>query len=211
MCLIEKYTDVYPMEIRTRTVIRRCLFSDGRGTCDRARVYDRGEFYHVRQSQQGGPRRMTSPRIKTIVPRNLSETRCQEEHRHPSPTWRLSQARSRHIRSGYRFPEGLPRQVTERRCASAAAVRDHPIPLLLIPLRLRSGHRATIGQIRSEFDAFHHRQEELRPLPTGSKQMTLLKYLVRLDHNNRHESNDLLGNVHLLLNVSQYNADHVEV
>lgn len=109
MCLIEKYTDVYPMEIRTRTVIRRCLFSDGRGTCDRARVYDRGEFYHVRQSQQGGPRRMTSPRIKTIVPRNLSETRCQEEHRHPSPTWRLSQARSR----SYSFRIPISRRSSE--------------------------------------------------------------------------------------------------
>ncbi|GIJ98918.1 hypothetical protein Aspvir_001040 [Aspergillus viridinutans] len=38
---------------------------------------------------------MASPRIRTIEPRNLSETRWQEEHRHPSPTGRSSQARSR--------------------------------------------------------------------------------------------------------------------
>ncbi|KAG2021602.1 hypothetical protein GB937_004560 [Aspergillus fischeri] len=38
---------------------------------------------------------MASPRISTIAPRNLSETRWQETHRHPSPTGRSSQARSR--------------------------------------------------------------------------------------------------------------------
>ncbi|PKX98595.1 putative RNA binding protein [Aspergillus novofumigatus IBT 16806] len=90
------------MEIRTRKVIHRCLFSDGRGTCDRARVYDRGEFYHVRQAQPSGPRRMASPRIRTIAPRDLSETRWQEEHRHPSPAGRSSQARSRSF--SFRIP-----------------------------------------------------------------------------------------------------------
>ncbi|GIC84945.1 putative RNA binding protein [Aspergillus udagawae] len=38
---------------------------------------------------------MATPRIRTIEPRNISETRWQEEHRHPSPTVRSSQARSR--------------------------------------------------------------------------------------------------------------------
>ncbi|KAF4242673.1 hypothetical protein CNMCM8980_000462 [Aspergillus fumigatiaffinis] len=45
---------------------------------------------------------MASPRIRTIAPRNLSETRWQEEHRHPSPTGRSSQARSRSV--SFRIP-----------------------------------------------------------------------------------------------------------
>jgi hypothetical protein len=41
--------------------------------------------------------------------------------------------------------------------------------------------------------------------------MTLLKYLARLDQHNGHESNDLSGNEHLLLNVSRCNGDYAEV
>jgi hypothetical protein len=67
------------------------------------------------------------------------------------------------------------------------------------------------GQIRPESDAFHHGQEDLRSRSRGSKQLTLLKYLARLDQHNGHESNDLSGNEHLLLNVSRCNGDHAEV
>ncbi|GFF50163.1 hypothetical protein IFM58399_08738 [Aspergillus lentulus] len=45
---------------------------------------------------------MASPRIRTIAPRNLSETRWHEEHRHPSPTRISSQARSRSF--SFRIP-----------------------------------------------------------------------------------------------------------
>jgi hypothetical protein len=41
--------------------------------------------------------------------------------------------------------------------------------------------------------------------------MMLSIYLARLDHDNRHVSNDLLGHERLLLNVSRSNGDHAEV
>jgi peptidylprolyl isomerase len=109
---------VYPMELRTRKVIHRCLFSDGRGTCKRTRVYDRGEFYHVRQAQPRSPRRMASQRYTTIEPSELREARWQEKHRHPSPTRRPSPARSRSFSCRvpiFRRPEPSDRQTWHER------------------------------------------------------------------------------------------------
>ncbi|KAA8652307.1 uncharacterized protein ATNIH1004_001211 [Aspergillus tanneri] len=51
MCLVDEYTDVYPMEIRSRKVFHRCSLSDGRRTCKHVRVRNHGEFYHAGRVQ----------------------------------------------------------------------------------------------------------------------------------------------------------------
>lgn len=92
MCRIEIFTDVYPQEIRTRKIIRRCLFSPRRGTCRRTRVYDRGEMYHIQRFRLEKRQRAASPTPKYHIIQPVESRRSRErpapiiESRKPSPS-----------------------------------------------------------------------------------------------------------------------------
>ena len=51
MCRIDKYTDIYLQEIRTRRKIYKCLFSPpGARMCKRVWIRDHGKVYHTRRT-----------------------------------------------------------------------------------------------------------------------------------------------------------------
>lgn len=87
MCVIKRFTDIYPREIRTRQTIYRCLFSDGIGTCHNTRVYDHGEVYHVRRPRSEDKQGSSGPiyRIVEPVEQTRPETTRKSSH---SSKWR---------------------------------------------------------------------------------------------------------------------------
>lgn len=66
MCRIDKYTDIYLQEIRTRRQIHKCLFSPpGARMCKRVWIRDHGKVYHTRRRTYIEE----SPKMPLIPPR----------------------------------------------------------------------------------------------------------------------------------------------
>lgn len=91
MCLARDYTDVYPIEIRTRKVTRRTLFSLGTETSRRTPAQDRGRYQQSSHSQPRTSQAMRVPKCHIIDPRN-ENSKCYAER---SPFSRHSIPRSR--------------------------------------------------------------------------------------------------------------------
>lgn len=90
MCLVEKFTDIYPDETRVKKITHRCLFSPRRGTCPRIRVYDHGEAYHTRRAQPESLRTMAPSRPRNQIIQHAEPSRSRERsnspiERRPSP------------------------------------------------------------------------------------------------------------------------------
>ncbi|GIJ88448.1 hypothetical protein Asppvi_007372 [Aspergillus pseudoviridinutans] len=95
---------------------------------------------------------MASPRIRTIEPRNLSETRWQEEHRHPSPKGRSSEARTRAFSFGIpifrRSSEPSDRETSHERRGRQRSPRPIVIDLLEVEERRPRNERPASARIR---------------------------------------------------------------
>lgn len=100
MCLVEEFTDIYPMEIRSRRVIRQCSSSDGERTCRNTRIRNRGEVYHALQNSPNSPE---SPQWEY---RRRSE---------PQSVRKVSPIRSRPFKLRFPFLRSSPEPVSVQR------------------------------------------------------------------------------------------------
>ncbi|PLB47030.1 hypothetical protein P170DRAFT_438742 [Aspergillus steynii IBT 23096] len=98
MCLVEEFTDVYPMEDRLRRVIYHCSSSDGERTCRKTRIRNCGEVYHARHDH----------------PTNSPETpplRYRRSRADPQSVRRVSPVRSRPFKLRFPFLKSSPEHV----------------------------------------------------------------------------------------------------
>lgn len=147
MCLVEKFTDIYPDETRIKKITHRCLFSPRRGTCSRIRVYDHGEAYHTRRAQLESPRTMAPSRARYQIIQHAEPSRSRECSRPPTERRPSPKRQSRPFRLYFPFFR-----------------RGYEFEVNRNTLRRREGERAARPFVVDSPETSRHNRQSTQPL-----------------------------------------------
>lgn len=155
MCRVDKYTDIYLQEIRTRRKIHKCLFSPpGARMCKRVIVRDHGKVYHTRRryiEEEQEP-----PKMPSILPKH----RVRES---PSRPLKLVRSKTSPVITTVERSPSFPAKRDEKE----TEIRSHPVRFG-IPFLSRASEREERKDRDRDWDwdrprpRYRRRREEYR-------------------------------------------------
>lgn len=126
MCVIKRYTDVYPSHIRRRKMLYRCSNSEGNEPCSQTRVHDYGEVFHRYDPPSSGEREYIHPaslRPEVSTPERAGATRPKRRSKYKEFICEL------HLP----FTGGRPLQATSQEPPAYGVSREHVRPVIISP------------------------------------------------------------------------------